>query len=188
MPTEFRSALLGFNRDDVLKYVSKKDAEMKPAHTKASEEIASLKALVKDLQTSLNSAIEENASLTETNKSITSRLAEFEAQVDSLNSTAEKIGKLYLVSKTSAKTIVDKAQESSVAIGNETAKNLENIFVTKEALADIKEKLLSSTQEFVNELDNLNDSLTEAKNKLESNSVEQVKISAEFADIYQRLG
>jgi len=188
MPTEFRSQLFGFNREDVFKYVHKKDFEMKAAKEKATEEISALKALVSKLQCGLDEAIKQNSTLSEDNKVMRERLDEFEAQIDSLNTTAEKIGKLYLVSKTSAKTIVDKAHESYVAIGNETSKNLENITVTQNALAEIKQNLISSTDEFVKELDILNQSLLDAKDKLESNSNEQVKISAEFAEIYQKLG
>lgn len=188
MPTEFRSQLFGFNREDVFKYVHKKDFEMKAAKEKASEEISALKALVSKFQCDLDEAIKQNSTLSEDNKVMRERLDEFEAQIDSLNTTAEKIGKLYLVSKTSAKTIVDKAHESSVVIGNETSKNLENITVTQNALAEIKQNLISSTDEFIKELDILNQSLLDAKNQLESNSNEQVKISAEFAEIYQKLG
>ena len=116
------------------------------------------------------------------------RLDEFEAQIDSINRTAEKIGKLYLVSKTSAKTIVDKAHESYVSVSNETSKNLENIVLTQDALSDIKARHIASADDFVKELEGLNDSLNSAKDTLTSNTEEQVKVSAEFAEIYQKLG
>lgn len=188
MPTEFRTSFLGFNRDDVLKYVHKKDFEMKARHEKATEEISSLKALVEKLTAELNSAVEENKSLSEANATMKQRLDEFETQIDSINHTAEKIGKLYLVSKTSAKAILDKAHESSVAISNETSKNLENIVVTQNALSEVKARLKSSAEEFIKELDGLNLSLNAAKDTLTSNSEDQVKISTEFAEIYQKLG
>ena len=188
MATEFRTAFLGFNRDDVLKFVHKKDFEMKSAQEKANAEIASLKALTKELTAKLDAATKENIHLTKDNADMKLRLDEFEAQVDSINHTAEKIGKLYLVSKTSAKTIVDKAHESSVLVSNETSKNLENIVLTQDALSEIKERLLSSADDFIKELEGLNGSLNSAKETLTANTEEQVKVSAEFAEIYQKLG
>lgn len=188
MATEFRTAFLGFNRDDVLKFVHKKDYEMKAAKEKASTEIATLKALTEELTAKLQSATTENLHLSKENAEMKVRLDEFEAQAESINNTAEKIGKLYLVSKTSAKTILDKAHESSVAISNETSKNLENIVLTQDALSDIKSRLISSADEFIKELEGLNSSLNTAKDTLNKNSEEQIKVSAEFAEIYQKLG
>ncbi len=188
MATEFRTAFLGFNRDDVLKYVHKKDFDMKSAQEKASTEIAQLKASLEKVTAELESATKQNESLLKDNATMKVRLDEFEAQAESINHTAEKIGKLYLVSKTSAKTILDKAHESSVAISNETSKNLENILLTQDALSEIKARLVSSADEFIKELEGLNSSLDSAKDTLNKNTDEQVKVSAEFAEIYQKLG
>ena len=188
MATEFRTAFLGFNRDDVLKYVHKKDFDMKAAHEKSTAEICQLKTSLEKLTAELEATAKENEALKKDNADIKQRLDEFESQIDSINNTAEKIGKLYLVSKTSAKAIVDKAHESSVLVNNETSKNLENIVLTQEALSEIKSRIISSADGFIKELDGLNVSLKDAKDTLTTNTEEQVKVSAEFAEIYQKLG
>ena len=98
------------------------------------------------------------------------------------------IGKLYLVSKATAKSIVNKSEESSAVIALQNEKQLENIADTQSSLKDIAEGILSASQNFVSKLDELQSSLNNVKSKVSSNNTENAKVSEEFAELYAKLG
>ena len=127
MAVEFRTSFLGFNRDDVLDYIHKKDADMKILSASLKDKIKSLEEELSSIKTDFSEALKNNAELSEKNEELTAKINEFEAKKDEIESLSRKIGKLYLVSKSSAKSIVDRAEETASIINEQAQIRLKNI-------------------------------------------------------------
>lgn len=187
MSVIFRNSLIGFNKDDVLNYIHKKDAELNALSNKLNEtisnlnkEIKTLKEEMSTLEASYNSTVKENLDLKV-------KLNEFEEKSAEIENLSNKIGKLYLVSQSSAKSIVDKANENSQIINNQMESSLKNIETAKETVNELTNKILSASETFVAELNEFNSSFTNAKDMVLENNNETVKINSEFAEIYEKL-
>lgn len=188
MAIEFRNSLLGFNKEDVLNYVHHKDAELKTLDRELNEKIAQVEKQLAELRKEYTSALSTIGNLTHENDMLKVRVEEYDRKVKEIDSMSSKIGKLYLVSKSSAKTIVSRAEESSDIVSAQADKNIEGIENTQASLKEIAESILSASQNFVSKLDALQDSLDEAKQKVSENKTTNGKISEEFAELYAKLG
>lgn len=187
MSVIFRNSFIGFNKDDVLDYVHKKDAEFNSL-SKAlnntidnlNQEINTLKNELDTLKNSYNKTIKENMD-------IRVKLNAFEEKAAEIENISTKIGKLYLVSKSSAKTIVENAEQNSEIINSQVEGSLNNIENTNTAVNNITLKIISACEAFATELSALNNSLDEAKAMVSDNNTKSVKVSEEFAEIYEKL-
>lgn len=188
MAIEFRNALLGFNKDDVLNYVHHKDAEFKNLDRELNKKIEQIEKELETLRKEYTSALATIGNLTHENDTLKVRVEEYDRKVKEIDSMSSKIGKLYLVSKSSAKTIVSRAEESSDLVSAQADRNLEGIENTQASLKEIADSILSASQNFVSKLDALQDSLDEAKQKVNDNKTTTSKISEEFAELYAKLG
>ncbi len=188
MAIEFRNSLIGFNKDDVLSYVHMKDSELKALSNSLGNRIDELQKQLDALKEEHLSALGTIGSLTRENDVLKIKVSEYDQKVEEIDAVSAKIGKLYLVSKSTAKTIVDKAEESSEAVTTQTEKNLSSIEDTQASLKEIAESILSASQSFVSRLDELQNSLTDVKSKVGNNSSDSMKISEEFAELYAKLG
>ena len=187
MAVEFRTSFLGFNRDDVLDYIHKKDADMKIASAALKDKIKSLEAELSSIKGDLSEALKNNAELTAQNEKLTANVNEYKAKEDEIESLSRKIGKLYLVSKSSAKSIVDRAEETASIINEQADIRLKSITETENSLHNITKQIVSASEKYVSELGAIEDSLAEAKVKLSERDAERVRISEEFAEIYDKL-
>lgn len=187
MAAQFRSSFLGFNRDDVLDYVHKKDAELKTLSASMEEKIKALEKELTSLKADFNEAVKNNSELSSENSRLVSELEEFRAKSEEIDSLSRKIGKLYLVSKSSAKSIVERAEENAEIISEQAAIRLQNIEQTEESLHSITRQIVSASEKYVSELSSLGASLAEAKEKVSDKDAERIRISEEFADIYEKL-
>ena len=185
---EFRNGLFGFNKTDVLNYVHKKDAEFKELSSTLNGEIKTLKTDLKELRAEHDNALAVIASITAEKEALKAKVEEYDRKSREIDDLSAKIGKLYLVSKSSAKNIVSKAEENSNMITAETDKNLANLETTQASLKEIAEEILTASQSFVDKLDALQGSLTAAKFKVSENKAASEVISDEFAEIYAKLG
>ena len=187
MSVIFRNSLIGFNKDDVLDYIHKKDSELNSLSKSLNETISTLKKEIETLkgemsvlENSYNSTIKENLDLKV-------RLNEFEEKSAEIENLSNKIGKLYLVSQSSAKSIVEKANENSQIINSQIENSLKNIETAKETVNELTSKILSASESFVAELSDFNNSFNAAKDTVLENTNESVKISEEFSEIYNKL-
>lgn len=188
MAIEFRNSLLGFNKDDVLSYVHMKDSELKALSNTLNDRIDQLQRQLEALKEEHLSALGTIGSLTHENDILKIKVNEYDRKVEEIDAVSAKIGKLYLVSKSTAKTIVDKAEESSEAVSSQTEKNLNSIEDTQASLKEIAESILSASQSFVSRLDQLQTSLTDVKSKVGANTSDSMRVSEEFAELYAKLG
>ena len=188
MSIEFRNSLLGFNKDDVLSYVHMKDAELKTLSNNLNSKIEELQKELEDLKQEHLSTLATVGNLTHKNDELKIKVDEYDQKAEELEIMSANIGKLYLVSKASAKTIVAKSEESSVAIALQNEKQLENIEDTQASLKDIADSILSASKTFVSKLDDLQTSLNNVKTEVSANNTESAKVSEEFAELYAKLG
>lgn len=187
MAVEFRTSFLGFNRDDVLNYVHKKDAETKVLVASLKDKIKALEEELSSIKADLSETLKNNTELSAKNKELTSSLNDYKAKEDEIESLSRKIGKLYLVSKSSAKSIVDRAEETAEIINEQAEIRLKNITETEDSLHEITKQIVSASEKYVFELGKIETSLAEAKVKVSERDAERVRISEEFADIYEKL-
>lgn len=188
MAVEFRTGVFGFNRNDVLEYIHKKDADMKIQSAEYKNKIKALEEELTSLKAQFSDAVKNNAELSAENASLTATVQGYKAREDEIESLSRKIGKLYLVSKSSAKSIVDRAEENAEIITTQANIRLQNIEQTEQSLHDITRQIVSASQQYVKELNTIETSLSEAKQIISENNAEKVRISEEFSDIYQKLG
>ena len=183
----FRNSFIGFNKDDVLDYVHKKDAELNSLSKNLNATISELEDEIKALNNELEALNNSYNQTVKENMDLRVKLNEFEEKTAEIENLSTKIGKLYLVSRSSAKTIGEKAEENSAVINSQVEENLSNIENANTVVNDITHKILSACESFASELSYLNTSLEEAKTKVTGNTEKTVKISAEFAEIYEKL-
>lgn len=188
MAIEFRNALLGFNKNDVLEYVAQKDKELKRLSVTLNSRIDKLSQELEVLKNEHQSSLSTIGNLTIENDNLKACIAEYEKKIDEIEDIGNKIGKLYLVSKASAKDIVDRAQENSTIVEEQTDKSLANIESTQTDLKEIAEGILSASQNFVERLDSLQNSLDKAKSQISENKDSSSQISDDFAELYAKLG
>ena len=188
MAIEFRNGLFGFNKNDVLNYVHKKDTEFKELSSKFSSEKKKLNEELDALREEHNNALAVIGSLTAEKDALKAKVEEYDRKSREIDDLSTKIGKLYLVSKSSAKNIVTRAEQNSDMVTNETDKSLENLEITQASLKEIAEDILNASQNFVDKLDALQESLTETKIKVNENKAASNVISDEFAELYAKLG
>lgn len=188
MAIEFRNGLFGFNKTDVLNYVHQKDKEFKDLASEKNARISALEAELNALHAEHTNALAVIGSITAEKDALKAKVEEYDKKSREIDDMSAKIGKLYLVSKSSAKNIVGRAEQSSGMVSNETDKSLENLETTQASLKEIAEDILSASQSFVDKLDALQDSLTATKIKVSENKAASSIISDEFADLYAKLG
>ena len=188
MSIEFRNALFGFNKNDVLEYVSLKDKELKRLSVTLNTKISELQKQLDALKEEHIESLKTIGNLTAQNDDLKETVAEYEQKADEIEDLGNKIGKLYLVSKASAKNIVDRAEESSSLVAEQTDKSLENLEVTQSNLKEIAENILSASKNFVDKLDSLQESLNITKEQICENKEESSQISDDFAELYAKLG
>lgn len=188
MSVEFRNSLLGFNKDDVLNYVHMKDYELKNLSNTLNAKIDALSKELETLKEEHLSTLGTVGNLTRENSALKVRVDEYDKKANEIDAMSANIGKLYLVSKATAKSIVSKSEESSSVIALQNEKQLENIENTQSSLKDIADDILSASQNFVARIDELQASLNDVKGKVSSNNIEKAKVSQEFAELYAKLG
>lgn len=188
MAIEFRNSLLGFNKDDVLSYVHLKDAELKNLSNKLNARIDELQKQLESLKEEHLSALGTIGALTRENDTLKEQVEEYNKKSNEIEVMSANIGKLYLVSKATAKSIVDKSEENSAIIAKQNESQLSSIDDTQASLKNIAENILSASKNFVSRLDELQSSLHDVKDKVNHNSTDSIKISEEFAELYAKLG
>lgn len=188
MAVEFRTGFLGFNKDDVLSYVHKKDFELKNLSNELNAQIEQLKKQLASLNEEHKDALLTVAAISAENDALKARAQEVENKAEELENIGSKIGKLYLMSKATAETIVKSAEENASVAEQQTDAHIKNIESTQETLKEIVAKVLASSEEFVSGLETLNHSLNDAKIRIDENNELAEGVSEEFAELYSKLG
>ena len=142
----FRRSLMGFNRDDVLQYISNEDK-------KNTKKINSLNAEIVDLKNKISS--------------LNSQLEIYKDKEEEINRLADSIGALYIIAKNNAEIILENAKQSKLAASEEINKNLELLNSAQENYVEIKQTVLSLTNAFSQSVNNAIASLKDTENIIE---------------------
>ena len=188
MSIEFRNSFFGFNKDDVLNYVHMKDHELKNLSNSLNSQLDELQKQLDELKIEHLAALNTIGSLTRENGELKVKVDEYDQKANELEIMSANIGKLYLVSKATAKSIVEKSEESSAAIALQNERQLQSIEKTQTSIKDISEGILSASKGFVSRLDELQSSLDAVKGQVASNNTQTAQVSEEFAELYAKLG
>lgn len=169
----FRKSFLGFNCDDVLKYIEN-------THKEYSSKEKALNAKYDELmkeKTELSAQLEE---LMGDYNNILNQLRTYKEKEADIERLSEDIGKLYLVSKTSAKSIVANATESSKITFEQINKNLDAIDSAQTIFGDVKAKAYNAAQDFSDKIAELTADLDAAMSKIKNSSDDTEKVTASF--------
>lgn len=180
MSVGFRKGLFGFNCDDVLRYIE-------ISQQKFSQSEAAHKVQISELNSELSSAKAKIDELALECESLVAELNEFKNKRDELDRLSTSIGKLYLVSQSSAKSVIENSVKSSEIAGAEVSKNIESIDKTHGELVDIKQSLEQTTADFIARISSLCASLESAKAELEERNCNSDKHLAEFTAMFNRI-
>lgn len=176
MAIGFKKSLFGFNCDDVLSYVEKTHKTYTEKEIVLNEKI--------DALNSENSALKEQISSIEIeNNQLQTQLKEFTDKYDEIERLSQNIGKLYLVAKSNAETIMKEADACADASRKEVIRNLDAINNARESLDSIKENIVNTSAGVAKEIDLLTKSLSDTREKIENRE----KIIANSDEEYREL-
>lgn len=176
----FRKSLLGFNCDDVIKYVEKTHETFKNKSdelTKKTNELSAQLNLTKEAYNKL---------LTEKNQ-ISEQLAAFTEKAAEIERLSESIGKLYLVSQMNAQAIINQAEESRELAKYEIEKNLSAIDDAHESLNALREGLVETSDNFIKEVENMLSSLDNTRQQITINSTIADEKIEDFETAYDNI-
>lgn len=166
MAVKFKNSLLGFNKEDVLKYVY----SVKETEAQNAQKIAELEHKLNELTVELNQAQSSLSKAESENVQLRAKTEDFEAREAAITRLSESIGKLYLVAKTNAKSIVNAAKESVELSKAAVDKNIQMAETTGECLSDIENELLATAQKFTAEIESIKQRLNDTKLKVSENN------------------
>ena len=174
MAIKFRNSLFGFNKDDVLEYV---------VAAKGTEN--TLKTKLEKLEKELDNANKTNSELTAENASLSSTISEIAAELENyhkreeqLTKLSESIGKMYLVSQSNARTVLNSVNDSVKKAEDVITAKIDAANKAEEEFTAIRQILNEKTESFNNEVLELQDKLYRTKVSLKENA-ETVKEATE---------
>lgn len=176
----FRRSLFGFNTDDVLEYIEK-------THKSFSKKQDALNQKADSLANELELSKEQYDNLMAEKAIVDEKLNAFIEKYEEIEKLSENIGKLYLVAQANAQAIM-KNSESSLNISNaEVKKNLNSIDEAHASLDEIRANIVKTSSEFVDELDELIQSLVDTKDKITGNNNEANNALDNFDKFYNSI-
>ena len=176
----FRRSLFGFNTDDVLEYIEK-------THKSFSKKQDALNQKADSLAKDLELSKEQYDNLMAEKAIVDEKLNAFVEKYEEIEKLSENIGKLYLVAQANAQAIM-KNSESSLNISNaEVEKNLNSIDEAHASLDEIRANIVKTSNEFVDELDELIQSLVDTKDKITGNNKEAHDAIDDFDKFYNSI-
>ena len=180
MSAGFRKSFLGFNCDDVIKYIESAQSRFSKREGELQTEIDSLNERNNDTLKQMNELCTEKAA-------IEAELAQYRAKCDEIEQLSESIGKLYLVSQTSAKNIISNSVASSRLANEEIFKNIDCIDTAHTSLEDIKSEIEDTAKNFVNKVSELCSSLESTKAELIDRGADSERQLEEFHAVFNKI-
>lgn len=178
MSVYFRKSVLGFNKDDVKKYIEEMHTKMSNSDAENKKVINEHKNTIMELSESLNNANENIARLIVENDNMLAELEAFRAEKDKITQLSEVIGKLYLVSKLNAESIINSAKDIKNKSVTEAEYNIQLIEETQEKLEMLAKEINKSSADYNNAVENITNSLIDAKGAI-SNNYKRIRRSEE---------
>lgn len=180
MSVGFRKSLFGFNCDDVSQYVQK-------THKAYTEKEIELKEQIEDLNTKNEVLKEQLMAINAEKAELEGKLKEFTDKYDEIERLSKNIGKLYLVAKSNADTIMKEAQASAAIARREAQKNIDSIMSAHKSLGDVKGDIVNTSARFAKDIDALEKSLYEAKGMIETHETAEIKSEEDYRELIKVL-
>lgn len=167
---KFRSAMFGFNKDDVMLYI-KSSAEKHLAKTnELQSQLLENASTINLLNTTVAELKEKVSELEKTNLSLSDKVDEYRSREDTITKLSEGIGKLYLVAQTNAKVIVEDAKKNVEISSRQVNNNLNVIESAQDDLSDFRAKLSELTESYNAKISELISELEIAKAQINANN------------------
>ncbi len=180
MALGFRKSLLGYNCEEVSEYIHKTAQENK-------ELVASLNGKIKECNKLVEVKESQCDNLSAQINELNEQLDFYKSKYDEVKKLSENIGKLYLVAQTNAKAIISAANTASESAQNEIQNNITIIEQTDASLLQLKNELLDMSNNFVNEVDKLQEKLIAIKELTKIAEEAQTEKSENFDTVYNSL-
>ncbi|MBO4693305.1 MAG: hypothetical protein J5659_02780 [Clostridia bacterium] len=180
MSVGFRKSLFGFNCDDVTAYVEK-------THRDYSQREIELKEQIEDLKSEINSTKALLASTSAEKAEAEAKLKVFTDKCEDMERLSKNIGKLYLVAKSNAKTVMDEAEKSAEISRREAQKNIASIMSAHRSLSGVKEDIVNTSAKFAKDIDSLGKSLYEARDRIERHEAAVVNSEEDYRELIKVL-
>ena len=166
MSVFFRKSLFGYNVDDVKKYIDDLFNKINNAEETHKQEILKNKELILELSESLNSANQKIADYINKIDNLTLEIEAYRAEKEKITQLSEVIGKLYLVSKLNAESIITSATSIKRKTVEEAEFNMQLIEEAHIKLQELTNNVNSSSLEYTDKLNTVANSLTETKESI----------------------
>ena len=180
MSVGFRKSLFGFNCDDVTAYVQKTHREFTEKQIELNEQIEDLKSETESLKGQLSATAAEKAE-------VEAKLKEFTDKYDEIERLSKNIGKLYLVAKSNAETVMKEANASADIARKEAQKNITSIMNAHQSLGSVKEGVVNASAKLAKDIDELGKSLYEARDRIERHDAAADKSEEDYRELIKVL-
>lgn len=180
MSVGFRKSLLGFNCEDVMSYIESSHKAFSKKEKDFKEKIDELDGVIKNVNAELENIKAAKAQVEAELKSYTDKREEIER-------LSQNIGKLYLVAQSNAQAIMKNSDESRALAENEIARNLGSINEAHEALDQLKERVLKTSNDFISEVEALIGSLNDTKDIIEQKRQSSETHAEAFENLYSQI-
>ena len=177
MSAGFRKSLFGFNCEDVMEYIEKSQKSFVEREKDLSEQVEKLSA-------ELELSNDNYRKLNEEKETISKKLEEFNEKYEEIGRLSENIGKLYLVAQANARAIMANSEKNAGLAAAQVQKNLSTLEEAHASLDELKKNIVRTTDEFVDEVDELIASLNDAREQISSNTVAALGSKEQFDEVY----
>ena len=180
MSVGFRKSLFGFHCDDVLNYI-------KQSQQTFAEKTEGLTAQVEALSGQLSQSNDACQKLHAEKAALEEKLQDFQAKYEEVQRLSENIGKLYLVAQTNAQAIMNNSEKNAELAKEEVERHLNAVTHAQNSLGDLKQSVLSTSREFVDEIDALLQSLEETRTQITENQSDTEGQKLEFEAAFETI-
>lgn len=180
MSIGFRKSLFGFNCDDVVNYIQK-------MHKSFAKKTDMLNEKAESLAKELELSKEDYDKLMGEKAIIEEKLNAFNEKYEEIERLSDNIGKLYLVAQANAQAIMANSQENAELSALEVDKNLSTIDEAHDSLNALRESIVKTSDDFVNEVNNLMQSLDETREKITHNTKTNKQAKEQFDVVYESI-
>ena len=115
------------------------------------------------------------------------KLNAFNEKYEEIERLSENIGKLYLVAQANAQAIMANSKENAELTNLEVEKNLSSIDEAHDSLNTLRDSIVKTSDDFVNEVNNLLKSLDETREKITQNTTTSEKAKEQFETVYESI-
>lgn len=166
MSVFFRKSLLGYNVEDVKKYIDGLFKKISDSDEEHKKEIAKNKELILELSESLNNANQNISELISQNDTLTAEVEHYRAEKEKITQLSEVIGKLYLVSKLNAESIITSATSIKRKTVEEAEFNMQLIEEAHQKLQELTNNVNATSLEYTDKIQSVATSLNETKDSI----------------------